>query len=63
MKRFIYIIVVLMFMLISIGCVTGASEQMGAEQSGLSSTVGRSTFVGEPGMDARGLYRGSMSSY
>ena len=62
MKKFIYITVVLMFMLILIGCVTGASEQR-AEETGLASTVGRSTFVGESGMDARGLYRGSMASY
>ena len=62
MKRFIYITVVLMFMLIFIGCATMTSEQR-KEGSDLASSVGHRTFVGESSMDARGLFRGSMSSY
>ena len=52
MKRFIYIIVVLMLMSIFIGCATMTTEQR-KEESDLSSSVGDKPFVGDPSWEAR----------
>jgi hypothetical protein len=54
MKRFIYITVVLMFMLIFIGCATTTSEQR-QEGSDLASSVGTKSFVGETHTGGRDL--------
>lgn len=52
MKRFIYITVILMLMLIFIGCATMTAEQR-KEESDLGSSVGNSAFVGDPSWEAK----------
>ena len=55
MKKFIYLTVVLMLILMSFGCATTPElTPVGTQKTqDLSSSVGNSHFVGDPSMDAK----------
>jgi len=56
MKRFIYLTVVLMLILMSLGCAGAELTPVGTQKTqDLSSTVGNSHFVGDTSPDARGV--------
>lgn len=65
MKRFIYLTVVLMIGFMLIGCATLWPEETAQHRSevDLATSVGPSQFVGDSGMDARGLCRTNLYGY
>jgi hypothetical protein len=67
MKRFVTIIVVLMFMSIAIGCASIMTEEQLQQRTelrqDLASSVGNTQFVGDSSMDARGLCRTNLHGY
>jgi cbb3-type cytochrome oxidase subunit 3 len=56
MKKFIFIIVAFMLMLIFIGCFATMTPEQRKETYDMRASVGNSPFVGgESGLDARGM--------
>ena len=60
MKKFIYITVAFMLMLIFIGCFATMTPEQRKETYDLRSSVGNQPFVGDPNnLDARGMMKAS----